>query len=906
MVTKHACGDFKDSWPSLFYEKEDIIPSAKKSNQALSLKNKVYNSYYFVSDFLSSTKNEIPKNWVDAQKDPSRALFLGFPQEIQRPELMIHSPVYTIPEIGYFIGDGEFTNRMNACLFDWSQDDFEKTFHCLNKLRVDDEKKTIEISRQDREILNVVNGFYFLDFINQKIERFPLTKSEKVKLEKNPKEKKVENDEDNYFDAKKAYNAMRPCFSMGSFQLEESEILPDRQISLDLKTYQTVLENPIFFKKRSLYKDSKIKTQIQGKNLDPKKWLEQVLPLVLMNTMSIHNSFIVWDRAYRASERLLKYIDLVTLETKNNSSPILSEPNTSKVNNEIFLAPQNKNDIKKFLYLTRANIFILTKDPESALLYITKGVDLPGHDEMNSLLFQQIANVYFDMGVLRLARRTYSWSEILSQDYAKKVPSVLFFGAESAFWNGDYAIAEKAFERFLYFSGDSKYSPYAYLRLGQIKEIQKNDKDSVSLYEKITRLFPSNAASKEAQVKLFCRSNLSLTEKTRSVEYNKVLEKLKDSSFNLQKQAHACLLQADLQNLKSHSKDKTKLNVLEKSNLQIEKIKKYQEVFPNTEFISLFTQRIEELKLAEGAFLSQARQCEKLMNYYEKNYQKLNYLSVNNNHYVANLKWDQEDNKRILRCGFLKEDEKIIHLVHQYFDEHENKNKETAYFNLMKENNAQNILDVFYLVHVGIKNWKSNLQTVHVAKYDLIDNKDFWEYVLLRKFLKSYYESDQQTKKLASQALFQYVMDTPVQFFQVNIYCNWLLEDFDKLTENEKNYLITSIETNRWLYELSQKEKTCSETLARSIFHFAFKQANKKNDIHLVIPYLRYKNTSFNDEEWLSIAQTRENILGKDHPFILEIYTKLAQNSKDKTIQNIAKAHIQNSLESNPDRVLWR
>lgn len=57
------------------------------------MRQKVFDSFYFFADFISSTKEEEPKDWFDSHKNPEHSLWAGFPYEVKRPPLTLNFPV---------------------------------------------------------------------------------------------------------------------------------------------------------------------------------------------------------------------------------------------------------------------------------------------------------------------------------------------------------------------------------------------------------------------------------------------------------------------------------------------------------------------------------------------------------------------------------------------------------------------------------------------------------------------------------------------------------------------------------------------------------------------------------------------------------------------------------------------
>ena len=72
-------------------------------------------------------------------------------------------------------------------------------------------------------------------------------------------------------------------------------------------------------------------------------------------------------------------------------------------------------------------------------------------------------------------------------------------------------------------------------KLAEIEERKGNSNNAKNYYEVILRKFNSHFVAADAQVRLFCLYQNGLTKNTKKVEYQKVVEKIKNSRDVLKK-----------------------------------------------------------------------------------------------------------------------------------------------------------------------------------------------------------------------------------------------------------------------------------------------------------------------------------------------------------------------------------
>lgn len=890
--------------------KEDIIPQNNKDLKEIEkleakdfskmpeekVREKIFNSYYFIADFFSSTKGEEPKGWFDSHKNPENSLWTGFPPDLKRPPLVIHFPSYNLTKLAYFTSDDPYVSRLNTCQGFWLQKRLQMAYDCFFFLQLDLAKNGVPLSSLVRLQVNLLHGFFLL---------FLATNEETELHVWNPKTLPPTPAN---FTAGDHYAISRVLFSYISTGVEDSIYLPKEKEDIIEAIYKDLYKAPVYFKVSKKIFGKKTSVTLLRKPIDPLKWIQTVMPLAYANTMAMNQGMLVWDRTFTSARKIENYFQNFNYPKMPEESPLFVKKN-SLVESEIYMEPKNNADFVATADLLRTVAMLVAKDPAKAMEYVSKGVYRKGHPEISALLFDLSGNAYFDLDLLRWARRSYSWAELYSKSFAEKVPSSLLFGAESAYWSGQYDIAEKAYARFLKLIGDPKYAPWVYLRLAEIEERKGESKKAKNRYELILRNFNAHPVAKDAQVRLFCLYEKGLTRNTKKVEYAKVIEKIKNSRDVLKKQAHACLLRADLDFLQQDSAKEEHLNVVEKSLKQKKEIDNYAKEFPNNEFLVLFTDRIKELELSTATFLASQNACYKLIDFYNQNKKSLNQLSANNHNYVKGLKWDNEDRLKLLRCAAFVGNIKIWDEMRKTEVGKDGDPLQSIFYQLSLKPSVENAFTAYVTLKGSNETWFKKVKSIEKASFEITARKDLWELMTLRELMKFDLLLSKSANNLLNNAVSQDLFKDPKLIFSSNTFCYWMLRTSSQFNAEKWDSIAKIKEKSQWLSLLNetkqQKTSPCEAAFAKALFIVSLVQPTPYLDQNVLLPFLEKQGVEKGSEDWLHYVQRLEKERGNKDQEVQGIYRKLWKEAKEPLVKEAAGMWMKKNLPEEADKFLW-
>ncbi len=902
---------FAYRWPSL-YTPDDFIPQNKKDvirfqkqrpdhiykMSPTDIQKQIDRSFYFFADLESGEQLESPQGWFQAQKDPQRALIAGFPDKIKRNSLKFYLPVYNLTKLFYFISDDPHVSELNTCQRLWAEKRHQNAFDCFFFLQLSLAKENFPVHHVLRIQVNALHGFFLL-YLASNQEKEVFLWNEKVIPPLRENEPSLPSD---YF------SISRQLFSYISTKTNDSLFLPTQKEKVDPVLYKSLFASPQFFKKTEKIFGETVEVSFHTEPIDPLLWIKTVMPFIYANTVTMSQMRLLWERGFVAAEKFKNYIQKLDLPLTSTMESPLQFKKKKVLADEVFLAPQTINDLLVCQDLFAAHAFILGKDPFKALDHLSFGILKKGHPDLSSFLFALSGDLYFDFGIFRLAKRSYSWAELYSKSFSEKIQAPVFFGAESAFWMGKDEVAQKGFERFQNLVGDPVYGPWALLRLAEIAE-KKGKRDRAQInYENLLKNFDHHPASQDAQVRLFCLYQNRLSEKVKRVEYEKVLEKIKNSRQALKKQAKACLLFADLESLKKSSITDNTKNILEKTELQKNLIKQYTQEFQNSEFIPLFAKRLQVLELAEGTFLAANHQCVKLLSYYKKHKTALNRLRFEK-FYVQGLKWDHEDRLKVLRCSaFLRNISLWEEMRKNPAVGKDGEPLQSIFYHFVVYPSVNNALAAYRQFKKSTESWKKKIQLAQKSKDEIINRPDFWEMFVLRELVKYQFLMSQSARTLLDHAVAQDLFQEPSLILSSDTLCRWMLKSTNFFDEAKWDAIGKLKSSEEWVTLMLANEKkslSCEGAFAKHLLARALQQPNIDRDQKFLKPYLQKQGVAQAGEHWLRFAQRLEQERGKGDVEIRNIYEKIKTESTSFTLQEAARLWIQKNTPQDFPELLW-
>ncbi|KAB8033492.1 tetratricopeptide repeat protein [Fluviispira multicolorata] len=900
---------YSQNWPSLF-DNEDFIPQNEidlKNNPKITLKDfkkmeqeqlrkKVFDSFYFIADFGSSIKGEEPRNWFDSHKNPENSLKVGFPPSIKRPPVKIHFPVYNLTKLAYFKANDQYTSKLNMCQDFWLQNRLQKAYDCFFFLQLELAQDKVSIESLIRLNVNILHGFFLIFLSSNNEDKLYIWNANTV-----PPSEREYTDGDHY-------SIARSLFSYITTRVDNAVYFPTKKEDVIDPIYQNIFNSPTYFKLLAKIAGEKVSVSLLPEPVDPLAWIRTVMPIVYADAMAMNQGWLIWQRAFTSAAKMEDFIKKFSYPSLENDSPLSIEKNATS-RSEVFVAAKNNTDLLSAIDLFRAVAMISSKDPTAAIEYIASGISRQCHPDLASLLFSLSGDIYFDLDILRWARRSYSWAELNDKNFVEKVPSSLFFGAESAYWLGQYDIAKRGFERFVKSVGDPEFGPWARLRLAEISELNKDSDTARTIYEVILKNFDRHPASEDAQVRLFCLYEKKLTPNVKKVEYKKVLEKIKNGRDVLKKQAKACLLRSDLVDMSEKSKEEKKKNVVQKANDQKEKIDVYRKEFPESEFLVLFSHRLKELELAEGTLLASENKCKELIEYYNKNRKELISLEKHNHNYVAGLKWDDKDKVKLLRCSAFLSDMKMWKEMRKTNIGKDGKEMHEIFYSLTTHPSVEKAIEGYHLLKSKSQEWGNKVKLYEGSAFEMTEREDFWELLTLQRLLKYEFVSKVSVKNLLNTVISRDLLSKPDKIFETQVFCNWMLRMKDQLNDSEWDTIASAKTSEQWLKlefnEKDQKSHLCDTAFAKALLAVTLTRPSTFRDKSVLLPYLEKKGISNGSEEWLRYAQRLERERSSQDLEVQGIYTKLAKDAKEKLIKESAHAWIKKNIDKEADKLLW-
>lgn len=563
--------------------------------------------------------------------------------------------------------------------------------------------------------------------------------------------------------------------------------------------------------------------------------------------------------------------------------------------------PKNYRDLLGTLKLARSITELVNEDPQQILYESDAAIRASVSNDVAALAFYLSSNIFYDFNNFRYARQLYAWSEGIAPHFAESVPVVVLLGAEASFWHGDFEIARKGFEKFTLLSGDSSYGPWARMRLAEISQIQGKMEPAIERYEEITRLFPEHTVAKDATVRLFCVHAPSLPPNALAKAYDEVQKVIENASDALKSQAKACLLKEDLKDLADDSSNKPSDAVVD-AKKQLDAIDDYKNEFPDSDYLGLFTDRIQKLELSEALFQAAEAHCKDFIKFYKDHRSHIKKIKPKDADILKSLTWGKAERITLLRCSALTHDNQIATEMQKSDAKDDAPKLHPLFFKLQHRPSDSGAVALFHALSTSdAKDWKKVITQTEKSGDTLIRDKDFWRKISTRALIEFELGTPQKDKKNFRKTVVTKVLEKPELVLQSEILCDWTLAASHNFSSGQWDHLSKATSGEEWLAML-EKGKTqlqCPTRLAKKLFAVSLVEPSSLRDTHLLRKYLESKGVAEAEEQWLSYAERMANSHGPLDQNTREIFAKIYKEAKSQIIKASAKAWIEKNVDPN-------
>ncbi len=926
-----------------------LLPRTERAHEVLfsqRLTQYLLGSYRFLGDFEERPRMAYPPGWILPRQNPSESLLLGDPYFFERPNVEIVLPVYRVlhlPFIKTNAANSDDSNvlRFNTAMSFWRKNDVKRAQELFDLFANDALEAVVPYDDPVVRATWIARGFFYLDLlaVNRRAEDLtlnsiprPTPKPSLLGANSNPQEHGQEKgkeasstptpnaDEDEKWireehnrllvELKKNVDAdfkglaakARDSFIRAFFRTNIETFFPNNT-NLDREIFERTLDCPVFLEPRGGFPVRCERNPLQ-RNMDVVDWLRVTAIPVLWNAAVMQRKLGDWTTVFDNSdaiELILKRLNqsfLSSVKWRSDTGEALVPPPIVTASAPYGVWPRNHKDMRAAMHFLRAFGMQSAHDPLEIWRNADIGIRAAASPELVSLGFLYAANTFFDMNFYSQARRTFAWCESASESFSEKAPGCLLFGAESAFWEGNFDLAARGFEKFLHLSADPNYGPWASFRLALIAQLRGRKVEAEQRYAELMRLYPGHPVFADSLVRNSC---LQIAAKEFDYDARKkvidaVQNGIEKSRQNLKLQAETCLLQSKLQTATDDAKNRNEMVNDAKTQLGI--LENYEKAFPESPFAALFEDRAKEVKFAFVVGLSDLNQCEALQTKYEEQAKALEKLGNKAKPYLPALEWGDEERKIVMRCAALTKNLPLWAILaktkigtdggvtqKRLYDFHKSKESLAAALNLARALEKQ----------AEAKRWILASREVDAGGNDYVRNKDFWLGISLDRLLRfDLVKPASQTREI-HRVLLASVNKSPLILFQSEMLCGWAMRETSRFSEKLWDDIAKLKKTPEWL-ELFERKVTslktnserCVSQIASSLLIASKTKPSKMRDEILLRPYLEKKGVAAASDEWLVYAQRQERRQGPSRE-VRTLYERLSREGSSETIKGVSR-----------------
>lgn len=863
-------------------EKPTLLLQSDIPAKGRDVAERIRKSYVFLADFNASDPKYTPKGWVKDYEKPHIAINFGKPERLERPDINIEYMQFALGALNYFQGDDEVTEQLNLAVSYWRNKRYQDTYNQLEKLK--EMAKTLPLGHVPALASKLFRAQFHLF----------ATLQPNVKVQSK--------------DGALITRELHHHFAQGILweslaKLDFAQIATSLDKTVDLEIYNSFWKNPFVLLDTELMHGKPFQMQLLERAIDPMVWVRSVALHSYWSVTVGLRQFKAWAQFYTASERFEIAFERLALELPQAmpTAAIEKLPNP-RVEDAVRVHPKNHRDMLAALHVAIATVEFQNDDPLSIFKFADLAIQEAISPDLAAFAFHVAGALYLDFNKYSLARRVYGWAEAMSARYTAANPSLLLFGAEAAFWNGDYEIARKALEKFLLVSGDSEYGPRARLRLAEIAQIQGKASLAEEKYENLVRYHPQHSVSKDAAVRLFCQTAKNLNTRTLTKEYNKVSKYIRDARDDLKSQAKACMLRVDLADLSDMSSAKPE-DVKAEAQKQLEAIEAYEKEFPESEFLQLFADRVQKLKLSETVFQGSQAQCATFIKTYKDNQNALEKLGKSQKHILPSLVWTTHERQLLMRCAVIVRDVPLLKQLSKTDAKSDGANIQKPLVDYITRGNETNAIKLFDAVRLAKPSeWGGVVLKSERIGNKLIRENDFWRSLAVRNLAEFELSRSPKEKKQFLRHVTKYVLKNSSSLFESEMLCQWTLSTASNFVGSQWDAVARSQTPEQWKAHIQNKKVTCVTRLARELVGASLTKPSGYRDARILEPILEQTGLAESSEHWLHFAKRRAEMYGPLDEKAKSIFARLQSESPNVTVKAAAKAWIEENV--NPDTSL--
>ena len=920
-----------------------------KKQRSLPLREQVKNQFGFVTDFAGRESDPLPPQWPQIDSEPSkkavplsqiqlqsklqRMLLLGTPAVVKRPKTEFQFAPLALSKVSYFRGDDELTLQLNNALRLWTQGRRAEATPAIDALT----QKAVELPPGALQAIQIqlVRGFYYLDLSARSTE-----------AKGNPA----------------AFTAARNSFWNALGKADLSTLATSIDSKVNSNVIEDLFAHPYVFKGgKLLFGEPPANMALTPQSIDPLLWVRSVAMAGYWNTIALNPATPTWPKVFLAADAaFLLYERLEKSLPPSLSAPqrptqsraqgreqnfnsqfaphsghtILVPSEISKVTQPVALWPRTFRDLLASAEFVKATGMLEALDPLEVLRYSDRAIRQAQSSDLAALSFWLAANVYFDLGNTRLARRFYAFSEVMQNSLFQVSPAALFFGAESAFRNGQWEQAKGGYLKMLGLTGDKEFGPWARLRLAEMAHAENKTDEAFQKCDDLVRNYPTHPVRHEAAVKLFCAelTTLGSQNRNRAAQDLKTLLAELGISEKLKEQGRTCLLQSTFLELADQAQSKS-LTVAEQTKNQNDALASFKKEYPESLFLPLFEGRQQILKLAPVADYVQQNRCQDLISFYGKNKVQIEELATKNRttqgdtkagteagteagvvrEIVKGLSWGATENRLLARCAVLRADLPLWKnlrtqkLTSKSLSELPEVQQALFDFDTKKtEKNALSLLSA--LRFSSVEQWLTWAKQSEKQQDDLIRDENFWRIVAGSRLLQFDLSTPASKKKKWQSRLAQLAL-ADVSTLEKNAQaCLWVLLAKDQVSSAQWDAIARLRTAEQWLSEKNDeanaKESSgsaasqCFARLGQQLFEVAQARPSATRDKLLLLPFLNSKKIVGAPEEWLAYAQRLARERGTAHASVVSLYKQLKAEAPDPMVKEAAQAWLEGKKPS--------
>jgi hypothetical protein len=354
---------------------------------------------------------------------------------------------------------------------------------------------------------------------------------------------------------------------------------------------------------------------------------------------------------------------------------------------------------------------------------------------------------------------------------------------------------------------------------------------------------------------------------------------------------------------------------------QLELMGEFEKKFPSSSYLKFLEERKTVLQTALGPYHLSYKQCDKALEFFRTNEDKIKSLKKNSSRFLSVLKWNDEEQDKLKRCAALFASKDVLKKIQpellrlntgkkprqpqrKALAETTDKTIVRLAIEMSTDPADQKAAELFSaLRRDGQDDLWSLVRSLEEKQSQSIDDEKFWKQLAAVRVMQWDLEQSEDKKRSLRRVMRAEVMRLPERTLERVELCDRFLLESGTLSPREWDVFVTAVPTERWLdlARTAEAQPSCKKRVFLESLGITQSSPSLRRDRHLLLPWLQSQGAQKEQEAWLALASrwAKEPSVSKQE--VGDLFKTLEKEADIPAVKEAARAW----REKNSPSGLW-